>query len=124
MDDNSPDGTAEFVRELAQSKPHVRCLERIGRRGLSRAVVEGVLATSAPYTAVIDADLQHDERLLPEMLVRLRKGDLGILAGSCYKAGGFVGEWNSSRAAMSRFATAIARLIVTADLTDPVSGFL
>lgn len=61
VDDDSPDGTADVVRELAQSKPHVRCLQRIGRRGLSRAVVEGILATSAPYVAVMDADLQHDE---------------------------------------------------------------
>jgi len=123
VDDDSPDGTSNVVRELAQSKPYVRCLHRIGRRGLSRAVVEGILATSAPYIAVIDADLQHDETLLPKMLARLREGDLDVIVGSRYAAGGSVGEWDSSRAAISRFATAISRLIVTADLTDPMSGF-
>jgi dolichol-phosphate mannosyltransferase len=123
VDDDSPDGTADVVRDLAQSKPNVRCLQRIGRRGLSRAVVEGVLATAAPYIAVMDADLQHDETLLPKMLARMREGDLDILVGSRYTADGSVGEWNSSRAAMSRFATAISRLIVSADLTDPMSGF-
>jgi dolichol-phosphate mannosyltransferase len=123
VDDDSPDGTADVVRDLAQSKATVRCLQRIGRRGLSRAVVEGMLATSAPYIAVIDADLQHDETLLPRMLERIRAGDLDIVVGSRYCAGGSLGELDSSRAAMSRFATAISRLIVTADLTDPMSGF-
>jgi len=123
VDDDSPDGTAEVVRELAQSRSNVRCLQRIGRRGLSRAVVEGILATAAPYVAVIDADLQHDETLLPKMLARLREGGLDIVVGSRYAGSGSIGEWNSSRAAMSRLATAISRLIVTADLTDPMSGF-
>jgi dolichol-phosphate mannosyltransferase len=123
VDDDSPDGTSDVVRELAQSKIHVRCLQRIGRRGLSRAVVEGILATSAPYIAVIDADLQHDETLLLRMLQRLREGNLDIIVGSRYTAEGSVGEWDSSRAAMSRFATGLSRLLVTADLTDPMSGF-
>jgi len=123
VDDDAPDGTADVVRELAQSKPHVRCLQRIGRRGLSRAVVEGILATSAPYVAVMDADLQHDETLLPKMLKKMQEEDVDIVVASRYTVGGSVGEWDSSRAAMSRFATAISRLIVTADLRDPMSGF-
>jgi dolichol-phosphate mannosyltransferase len=81
VDDDSPDGTVEVVHELARTRPHVRCVHRIGRRGLSRAVVEGILATSAPYIAVIDADLQHDESLLPTMLERLRQGDVDIVVG-------------------------------------------
>ncbi|MFO1205297.1 MAG: glycosyltransferase family 2 protein [Burkholderiales bacterium] len=123
VDDDSPDGTAEVVVELAQLRPNVRCLRRIGRRGLSRAVVEGILATTAPYIAVMDADLQHDETLLPKMLARLRQGDLDVVVGSRYATGGSIGAWKSSRAAMSRWATAISRLVVTADLSDPMSGF-
>lgn len=123
VDDDSPDGTSDEVRNLAQSKPNVRCVHRIGRRGLSRAVVEGILATSAPYVVVMDADFQHDEALLPQMLQRLREGDLDVVVGSRYCAGGSVGQWNSSRAAMSRFATILSRSIVTAELTDPMSGF-
>lgn len=123
VDDDSPDGTSDVVRNLAQSKPNVRCVHRIGRRGLSRAVVEGILATSAPYVVVMDADLQHDEALLPQMLQRLREGDLDVVVGSRYCAGGSVGQWDSSRAAMSRFATILSRSIVTAELTDPMSGF-
>jgi len=123
VDDDSPDGTADVVRELAQTRANVRCVHRIGRRGLSRAVVEGILATSAPYVAVIDADLQHDAGLLPRMLERLRQGDVDIVVGSRYCSGGSMGDLDSSRVAMSQFATKLARLVVSAELTDPMSGF-
>src|SRR6476646_10504936 len=64
VDDDSPDGTADLLREIAQRRPEVRVIHRIGRRGLSSACVEGVLSSSAPYFAVIDADMQHDEAIL------------------------------------------------------------
>jgi len=73
VDDDSPDGTAELVRSLARARPHVRCIQRLGRRGLSSAVIEGFLASSSPCLAVIDGDLQHDERLLPAMLELLER---------------------------------------------------
>jgi len=72
-DDDSPDGTSDAVRALARSNRRVRCLQRIGRRGLSSACVEGMLASSSPFIAVMDADLQHDERILPAMLRLLRE---------------------------------------------------
>jgi dolichol-phosphate mannosyltransferase len=71
----------------------------------------------------MDADLQHDERILPEMLQRLREENLDIVVGSRYTQGGGVGDWQSDRAAMSRFATRLSRLVVHADLKDPMSGF-
>ena len=123
VDDDSPDGTATKVRELAQVNRRVRCVQRIGRRGLSTAVIEGILASSATYFAVIDADLQHDERLLPKMLGILSGGAVDIVVGSRYVAGGGIGEWQKDRAVMSRFATRLARLVLTADLSDPMSGF-
>jgi dolichol-phosphate mannosyltransferase len=123
VDDDSPDGTAASIRELSQREPRVRCIQRIGRRGLSTAVIEGILASSAPYVAVIDADLQHDESLLSRMLARAKSGDVDIVVGSRYVEGGGVGEWNKSRALISSFATRLARLVVTAELTDPMSGF-
>ena len=67
VDDDSPDGTAQALRAMAQADRRVRCIQRVGRRGLSSACIEGMLASSAPVVAVIDADLQHDERLLPRM---------------------------------------------------------
>src|SRR4029077_17839460 len=88
VDDDSSDGTASKVRELSQTDPRVRCVQRIGRRGLSTAVIEGMLASSAPSLAVIDADLQHDERLLPRMLATLKSDGFDIVVGSRYVAGG------------------------------------
>jgi dolichol-phosphate mannosyltransferase len=72
VDDDSPDGTADAVRALAQCDRRVRVIHRIGRRGLASACVEGVLSSSSFYAAVMDADLQHDESLLPQMLQRLK----------------------------------------------------
>jgi dolichol-phosphate mannosyltransferase len=123
VDDDSPDGTADVVREHAAADSRVRCLQRIGRRGLSSACVEGMLATAAPYLAVIDADLQHDERLLPQMLDTLKQGDTDIVIGSRYAPGGDVSDWDARRARMSRVAMRLSRLLVPADLTDPMSGF-
>jgi dolichol-phosphate mannosyltransferase len=123
VDDDSPDGTAALIRSLAQQDGRVRCIQRFGRRGLSSACIEGILATSAPFVAVMDADLQHDERLLCEMLEQLHAEDLDIVVGSRYVAGGGIGAWQSDRAAMSRLATSLSRLVFRAELNDPMSGF-
>jgi dolichol-phosphate mannosyltransferase len=123
VDDDSPDGTAAAVRDLARRDPHVRCLHRIGRRGLSTAVIEGILSTSAPYVAVIDADMQHDETLLPRMLATAKAEGLDIVVGSRYAEGGTVGEWDKERVRISGVATRLARLVVSAELSDPMSGF-
>ena len=123
VDDDSPDGTANVVRKLAASNRRVRCLQRIGRRGLSTAVVEGMLASSAPYLAVIDGDLQHDERLLPKMLSALKDEKLDLVVGSRYVEGGGIGHWDRKRAALSSLATRLARLVIDEPLSDPMSGF-
>ncbi len=123
VDDDSPDGTAEYVRQLGLGDHRVRCVQRIGRRGLSSACVEGMLASSAPYLAVMDADLQHDEMLLPKMLDILKAGETDIVIGSRYVDGGGIGEWDTTRATVSRIATRFSRAVVPAELTDPMSGF-
>ena len=124
VDDDSPDGTAERLVALAQQDPRVRCLLRIGRRGLSTACIEGMLASTAPFVAVIDADLQHDERLLPQMLAALREdAQLDIAVGSRYAGDGSVAGWDASRATISHLATRLAQLVLKAELRDPMSGF-
>jgi dolichol-phosphate mannosyltransferase len=122
VDDDSQDGTAEYVRDLARRNPQVRCLQRIGRRGLATACIEGVLASASPYVAVIDADLQHDERLLLQMLAELQDG-ADLVVGSRYVAGGGIGDWDRGRARASGIATRLARIICKADVADPLSGF-
>lgn len=123
VDDDSPDATAAAARALAQARPWVRCVQRIGRRGLSSACIEGMLATSAPYLAVIDADLQHDEALLPQMLEALRRGEADLVVGSRYTEGEAVPGWDERRRLISRFATRLSQKLLRARLSDPMSGF-
>jgi dolichol-phosphate mannosyltransferase len=123
VDDDSRDGTSEHVRTLARRNPRVRCLQRIGRRGLATACIEGVLASCSPYIAIMDADLQHDERLLPCMLEALESGTVDLVIGSRYVAGGGFGDWSSGRIRMSRIATRLAQFICKAEIADPLSGF-
>lgn len=123
VDDDSPDGTAARLRAIAARDPRVRCLRRVGRRGLSSACIEGILATSAPLVAVMDADLQHDETILPKMLDLVRSGAADVAVGSRYVAGGGVGDWDARRVAISRLATKLGRFATGAALADPMSGF-
>ena len=105
VDDDSRDDTAAAVRAMARRDGRVRCLQRIGRRGLSTACIEGALASAAPYCAVMDADLQHDETVLPRMLEALRTGSYDLAIGSRYSAGGDLGELSGRRAGISKLAT-------------------
>ncbi len=123
VDDDSTDGTAAVVRELGLRDRHVRGIQRLGRRGLSSACMEGVLASASPFVAVIDADLQHDETLLPRMLDLLRSEPLDMVVGSRNIEGGGMGDWSARRQQISGFAARLSRLIVKAELSDPMSGF-
>jgi dolichol-phosphate mannosyltransferase len=123
VDDNSPDGTWQVVRELARKDSRVRCIRRIGRRGLSGACIEGILASSAPYAAVIDADLQHDETQLPTMLALLEDGETALVVGSRYIEGGNADSFNRQRAGASALATEVAKRVLGVKIADPMSGF-
>lgn len=123
VDDDSPDGTAEVVRALGRLQPNIRVLHRLGRRGLSSACIEGILASTAPYAAVMDGDLQHDEDLLPQMLAKIKAERLDIVVASRHIGQGGVGDWQRSRVMISDIANRLGRLVVRADLTDPMSGF-
>lgn len=123
VDDDSLDCTAEVARRLAQQDHRIRVLKRIGRRGLSSAIVEGMLASSAPYIAVLDADLQHDERILPQMLARLKQDRLDIVIGSRHVSGGSMGALHADRVALSNWGKRLSRFVTKATLSDPMSGF-
>ena len=123
VDDNSPDGTAAAVKALSRIHPNVRCLQRIGRRGLSSACIEGISASAAPYFAVMDADHQHDEKILPQMLVKAMAGD-DIVVATRYAEGGSTGEgFSSARQAGSELATKLSGFLTGTNLSDPMSGF-
>ncbi|WP_298356351.1 glycosyltransferase family 2 protein [Rhodoblastus sp.] len=123
VDDDSPDGTAALAKEMAREDPRMRCLRRVNRRGLAGACIEGMLASSAPVVAVMDADLQHDERILPKMLQKIREG-ADLVVGSRHVAGGSAETgFSPRRAAISRLAIRIAKDALRADFSDIMSGF-
>src|SRR5258707_2424234 len=123
VDDNSPHETWDVVRGLARADTRVRCIRRIGRRGLSGACIEGILASSAPYAAVIDADLQHDETQLAKMLALLQGGEAELVVGSRYIEGGSADGLNKQRAGASQVATEVAKRVLGVEVKDPMSGF-
>jgi len=123
VDDNSPDGTAAAVKALARVHPNVRCLQRIGRRGLSSACIEGISASAAPFFAVMDADHQHDEKILPQMLAKAAAGD-DVVVATRYAAGGSTGDgFSATRQAGSQLATRLSATLTGTNLSDPMSGF-
>ena len=123
VDDNSPDGTTDVVRGLAGQDARVRGIRRIGRRGLSGACIEGILASSARFVAVMDADLQHDETQLPKMLALLQDGQADLAVGSRYVEGGSADSFNKQRAGASALATEISKRLLRVSVSDPMSGF-
>jgi dolichol-phosphate mannosyltransferase len=123
VDDNSPDGSAAAARAIGETDARVRCIRRIGRRGLAGACLEGMLASQARFVAVMDADLQHDETLLAGMLAALRRGDVDLAVASRYFGTGSAQGLSGRRADYSRWSTELARRLLRVDLTDPMSGF-
>jgi dolichol-phosphate mannosyltransferase len=122
VDDNSPDGTAAAARAIGANDSRVRCIRRIGRRGLAGACLEGMLASQARYVAVMDADLQHDEGLLVPMLEALRSGRADVAVASRYLYGGSAAGLSKQRSRVSRGSNTLVRLLLGIDLTDPMSG--
>jgi dolichol-phosphate mannosyltransferase len=123
VDDDSPDGTADQVRRLAAGRDNLRVVHRIGRRGLASACIEGILAASAPFVAVMDADQQHDESILPEMLRRIREEKLDLVIGSRNIAGGSMGEFAPWRVKLSQLGRRLSLMGAEHELSDPMSGY-
>lgn len=122
-DDNSPDGTWRVADEIAAGDDSVVVLRRFHDHGLSAAVLDGMSVAKGPYLAVIDADLQHDAAILPEMLSLLRTDRADVVVGSRESEGGGYGEWSAQRRFVSWVATIIARLLLRVPTDDPMSGY-
>ncbi len=123
VDDDSPDRTAELAQSLSRLDRRVRCIHRVGRRGLSSACIEGMLASAAPIIAVMDADLQHDETRLPAMFSRIRDEGAELVIATRYAGNGSTGNWDETREDMSRAATRLSRFVHKQNVSDPMSGF-
>jgi dolichol-phosphate mannosyltransferase len=123
VDDDSPDGTAALVKEIGATDGRVRCIRRLGRRGLSGACLEGMLASQGDFAAVMDGDLQHDEGLLRPMLDLLRRDAANLVVATRYAEGATAHGLSSQRTRSSRIATNIALRVLNLRLSDPMSGF-
>lgn len=123
VDDDSPDGTSAVTKELARRDPRVRCIRRVGRRGLAGACIEGMLASSAPVVAVMDADLQHDETILPAMLDHIRAGMDLVVASRNIDGGSKEEGLTPLRRTVSDLGRRLSAVILKAPLSDPMSGF-
>jgi dolichol-phosphate mannosyltransferase len=123
VDDDSTDGTMDIIRHLSEGSPHIRGIRRVHRRGLAGALLEGMLASSAQFVAVIDADMQHDEQCLIDMLRILRAGEAEVVVGSRYLDGPGQSGLSRTRHFGSRLATRLSKPILRSALTDPMSGF-
>jgi dolichol-phosphate mannosyltransferase len=123
VDDDSPDGTAVAVRELGRRDPRARILQRVGRRGLSSACIEGILSTGAPFVAVSDGDMQHDETVLPHMLALAQTGSFDIVIGSRNIEGGSMGDFPVNRVWLSNMGSRISNFVCKCRVSDPMSGY-
>jgi len=124
VDDNSRDGTSDEARAISLEDPRIRCIQRIGRRGLASAAIEGMCATAAPVVAVMDADHQHDPKLLPGMLAAINSGDYDLAYASRFAEGASTEAWGRpDRVKASGLANKIARKVTGVDLSDPMSGY-
>lgn len=124
VDDNSPDGTAEVAREIARTDPRIRVIERIGRRGLASAAIEGMCASAAPVVAVMDADHQHDPALLPQMYAAVSSGEYDLAYASRFAEGSSTEAWGRpDRVKASGLANRIANKVTGVELSDPMSGY-
>jgi dolichol-phosphate mannosyltransferase len=123
VDDDSPDGTSEAVRTVALERRNVRLIRRIGRRGLASACLEGMMSTAAPYVAVMDGDLQHDESILPRMLLQARQDQLDLVIASRHADGASMGQFAAQRVRLSNLGLKISRLVLHIAVSDPMSGF-
>lgn len=124
VDDDSPDGTASLIRLVSRRFPSIRVLQRIGRRGLASACIEGILCSAADYVVVMDADMQHDERVLPAMLELIEYECLDLVVASRHiEGGGIEGGMNRRRRLLSDTGKRLSKLAHEGRLSDPMSGF-
>lgn len=123
VDDNSPDGTAEFIRQLSCEANNVRVIQRVHKKGLSSACIDGILASKAEYVAIMDADLQHDEKLLLDMYASLKNEEADLVIASRYVSGGSTGELRKIRVLISQTASWFGKFVLKQEVKDPMSGF-
>jgi dolichol-phosphate mannosyltransferase len=124
VDDKSPDGTANVVKEMMASEPRIHIIQRNGKSGLGTAYVVGfkyAIERSFDYVFEMDADFSHDAREIPNFLARMENHDLVV--GSRYRNGVRVVNWPVRRLLLSYFANVYTRVITGLPVKDATGGF-
>ena len=126
VDDNSPDGTADMVKELQNKFPRLFLHQRIGRRGFGSSYLyafKRILPEEHYKTIVMmDADFSHNPEEISKMIEKLSGSD--VVVGSRYVRGGKIENWSWKRRLLSRFANFYARTILGAPIHDFTTGFM
>ena len=127
VDDNSPDGTAQRVKELKANNKRIHLLQREGKLGLGTAYIAGFrygLLAGYEYIFEMDADFSHPPEKLNELLAACQSGKGEVAIGSRYvKGGGVKDDWAKNRLFLSRTAGMYVRAILWMPVMDPTAGY-
>jgi dolichol-phosphate mannosyltransferase len=124
VDDNSPDGTADFVQDEAKKNSRIKLIKREKKMGLGTAYIAGfkfALQNNYDYIFEMDADFSHNPKMIPKFLKEIKKYDLVL--GSRYKEGVNVANWPMSRLMLSMFANIYSRVITGLPVHDATGGY-
>lgn len=127
IDDSSPDGTHEIVKNLQKEFSNIMLVVRPRKMGLGSAIIEGFkILSSLPdkpeYVITMDADFSHNPKDIPRLLQHAKEG-YHIVVGSRYIKGGTIKGWSPTRIIISKTANKIARLLIRLPVNDSTSGF-
>ncbi len=123
VDDDSKDGTYAEIVKLVEVKNNIKAIKRVGRTGLASACFEGMMLSDSPIIVVMDADLQHDETLIPQMVYLLKSEHLDIVSASRFAVGASLEGLGNIRKRVSRLGNLMANYVMKSSLTDPLTGF-
>lgn len=122
VDDDSPDGTAQVIRDAMSANPRIRLIVRRGERGLAGAVIRGFREAEGDILGSINADLSHDAAIIPALIGAIDGGAEMAVGSRRILGGGFL-NWPWYRRLASKVATAMTRRVLKFPLSDPMSGF-
>lgn len=125
VDDSSPDGTLHIAQKIQQSfgKDHVQIVSRQGKLGLGTAYVAGLQVAQGDRVVLLDADLSHHPKFIPQMVALMDKKGVDIVTGTRYAGDGGVYGWDTYRKLTSRTANFLADFLLNPGVSDLTGSF-
>lgn len=123
VDDNSQDKTWQIARAMATDYDNIRVIRRTRSRGLSSACIEGMQLAAGEFTLIMDADLQHDESIIPQMIESLRRGTDLVIGSRFVENASATGLASDKRRCYTRIGNFLGNLFLDHRLSDPLTGF-